>query len=248
MDMEITTPNETALDLLKGYEDIIERGQHTFVAVGNALAEIRERKLYTMDYKSFQDYCKQRWGFMANYANKLIAASEVVDNLAAQVSTIVPSTESQARPLTQLPPEKQAAAWEDAVDLAKERGKPITGAVVEEVVKLHVAQTQPYSEEDAVPVGEWEEVMKESNRKLESLARSITAIQKDAVELHEPHMDSYGRLGILESQLKTAAGTVRAAKGQGRCVYCKEDTQSGCKWCRGTGWLDKQQLESAPQK
>ena len=47
---------------------------------------------------SFEHYCRERWQFARNYANKLIASSQVIENL--NKGTIVPKTESQARPLT----------------------------------------------------------------------------------------------------------------------------------------------------
>jgi len=51
---------------------------------------------------SFEHYCRERWQFARNYANKLIASSQVIENL--NKGTIVPKTESQARPLTKLEP------------------------------------------------------------------------------------------------------------------------------------------------
>ena len=51
---------------------------------------------------------RERWQFARNYANKLIASSQVIENL--NKGTIVPKTESQARPLTKLEPEQQKEA------------------------------------------------------------------------------------------------------------------------------------------
>jgi len=42
-------------------------------------------------------------------ANRLVAAAEVTSNLAP--IGVMPATESQARPLTQLPPDVQLVAW-----------------------------------------------------------------------------------------------------------------------------------------
>jgi hypothetical protein len=42
-------------------EDIIERGLQTFMEVGTALKEIKERKLWQPEYASFDDYCYQRF-------------------------------------------------------------------------------------------------------------------------------------------------------------------------------------------
>jgi hypothetical protein len=48
---------------------------------------------------------EQRWQMTHNYANKLIRAAEVVGNLGTIVP-ILPTTETQARPLTKLDPEQ----------------------------------------------------------------------------------------------------------------------------------------------
>ncbi len=98
-------------------------------------------------------------------------------------------------------------------------------------------------QEDA-PEPTVEELMAASNKALESLAREITAMHKQAAELDTPHVDEE-RLGILQSQLKTASGTLRAAKGHAVCSYCDGE---GCKVCLHSGWLTKTQAESAPEK
>jgi hypothetical protein len=55
----------------------------------------------------------------ANYARRMIAAADVCDQVCKTVPTgTVPTTESQARPLTKLPPEEQAPAWQEAQAVA----------------------------------------------------------------------------------------------------------------------------------
>ncbi len=51
----------------------------------------------------FEHYCRERWQFARNYANKLIASSQVISNLGTTVP-IQPISERQARPLTKLEP------------------------------------------------------------------------------------------------------------------------------------------------
>ena len=142
-------------DNLLLYESIIERGLKTFVEVGGALLAIRESKLYRQGYGTFEEYCQERWGMQRNYANKMIAASEVVQNLGTIVP-ILPATESQARPLTQLEPEEQAAAWQQAVETAP-NGK-VTAAHVQQVVDEYKASTHDeYYESLAESLAEDEE-------------------------------------------------------------------------------------------
>ncbi len=121
-------------DNLLLYESIIERGLKTFVEVGNALLAIRESKLYRQDYGTFEEYCQERWGMQRAHAYRLIDAAGVVKSL-SPIGDILPATESQARPLTQLEPEEQAVAWQQAVETAP-NGK-VTAAHVQQVVKSY---------------------------------------------------------------------------------------------------------------
>lgn len=123
---------------LEHNEAIIEKGLNTFVDVGNALAEIRDGKLYRQTHGTFEDYCQERWGFARNYANKMIAAAGVVSGLGTIVPSL-PATESQARPLTRLEPNEQIAAWQEAVETAP-NGK-VTAAHVAEVVERRSGAT-----------------------------------------------------------------------------------------------------------
>lgn len=122
---------ELEISRLAKCEEVIDRGLHTFVDVGNALLEIRDSRLYRETYSTFEDYCKERWGWARNYANKLIASAEVVSNLGTIVP-ILPMAESQARPLTSLSPDIQREAWQQVIDTAPESG--ITARHVQAVV------------------------------------------------------------------------------------------------------------------
>lgn len=115
-------------------EQRIEKGLKTFIEVGNALSSIRERRLYREVHGTFEDYCRERWGFTDRRARMFMAAAETVGNL--KTGTIVPTlptTESQARPLTRLDPEQQREVWQAAVDTAP-NGR-ITARHVEETVQ-----------------------------------------------------------------------------------------------------------------
>lgn len=127
-DTSLTITEETRLAEL---EAVIEHGLKTFVDVGNALLEVRDSRLYRKEYSTFEDYCRDRWGMSKRYANYQIEAARTIGNLGTIVPTL-PATESQARPLTSLPPEVQAEAWQRAVETAPD-GK-ITAAHVQSVV------------------------------------------------------------------------------------------------------------------
>jgi hypothetical protein len=101
---------------LSDYEGTIERHIEAFWEVGNALMAIRDGKLYREDYRTFDEYCRERWGMERTYAHRMIEASKVATNLLPMDNT--PKTERVVRPLTSLPPDKQREAYQKAVDTA----------------------------------------------------------------------------------------------------------------------------------
>lgn len=115
-------------------EMIVEEGLQTFYEVGNALAEIKEKRLYRATHDTFAEYVSQRWNMGKTYAYNLIGASSVVGNLSAIADTIpMPTSESLTRPLAKLEPEQQREVWETAVATAP-NGK-VTAAHVKETIK-----------------------------------------------------------------------------------------------------------------
>jgi len=119
---------------LQDCEAVIKAGLATFVDVGNALLQIRDGRLYRDQFDTFEEYCRERWGFNRAHAYRMIEASEVVGVLSPMGDT--PRNERQARALAPLrdQPEKMAEAWSEAVETSG--GKP-TAKTVSEVVERH---------------------------------------------------------------------------------------------------------------
>jgi len=118
---------------IKELEKIIERGFKSYLEVGFALLEIRERKLYKqLGYKNFESYCIDRWKIKRAYANRQILASKVVSNLkqATIVTKNLPQNESQVRPIANLDVDLQRTIWTEAIEVA---GGTPTAKVVKEV-------------------------------------------------------------------------------------------------------------------
>jgi hypothetical protein len=62
-------------------EKTVEVGRQTFIAVGTALAEIRDTRLYKADFATFDDYCDNRWGFSRAHAHRLIEAASLATEM-----------------------------------------------------------------------------------------------------------------------------------------------------------------------
>jgi len=121
------TPEE--LIVLRENEDRIEQGLYSFVDAGEALREIREKELYKAEYKTFKEYCLDRWGFQDRQATFFIEASKTVGYIETRsIDRVLPERESHVRPLTRLQSDQQVEAWEKAVDTAPD-GKITAGHV-----------------------------------------------------------------------------------------------------------------------
>jgi len=95
----------------------------SFLAVGKALLTIRDRGLYREGYKTFKDYCNQKWQMGRQYADRLIAGSQIGANLTptgdlCTPCEIQPTAERQVRPLVVLDLNQQRDVREIAVRTA----------------------------------------------------------------------------------------------------------------------------------
>ena len=177
---------------LAALESTIQRNLSSFYEMGIALMTIRDKRLYRDGFDTFEHYCRERWQFARNYANKLIASSQVIENL--NKGTIVPKTESQARPLTKLEPEQQKEVWEKAVQTAPE-GK-ITARHVQKIVneametKRPEPETSTYNRVEAQPVSDamifagmaisqLERIRSDDPKRIQALDRVAQWIQKN---------------------------------------------------------------------
>lgn len=132
----LATSEQRTLDHL---EKIIEKGIVTFNEVGNALVTIRDQRLYKAEYSTFEDYCRQRWGFSKSSANRVIAATEVAREL-APLGAIPNLSEGGMRPLVAIKSSAQRKqVWRKLVKRAG-RHTPITATMVAKEIKDTLGQ------------------------------------------------------------------------------------------------------------
>lgn len=129
--------------------------ERAFYEAGTALAELRVRRLYRSTHKTFEEYCRDRFGFTRANATYLITAASVVDNL-INLSTnglqILPTNERQVRPLTKLEPDEQMNVWQQAVEQAgnKVPSSRIVKGIVERLREKPLLLASNYCKQDEV--------------------------------------------------------------------------------------------------
>lgn len=130
--------------------------ERAFYEAGSSLRELRDQRLYRSTYATFEEYCRERFGFTHRHVNYLIAASHVVENLqmgtissqsgdiqmGTNSSQILPTSETQVRPLASFEPNRQRELWQQAV---KDAGGKIPSArIVKGIVeRLKERDTTP---------------------------------------------------------------------------------------------------------
>jgi hypothetical protein len=119
---------------LKGYEKVVRMGAQTFLEVGNALAQLRDRQLYRETHRSFEAYCADKWAMGKAYAYRLIDAAAVAMSLPADVANL--ATEGQARELSKVPAENR-------VEVLKAAGPKPTAKAIRKAAAPFVPKKSP---------------------------------------------------------------------------------------------------------
>ena len=116
-----------------------------------ALRELRDRRLYRSSHKTFEQYCQDRFGYNRISAHYKIAASEVFENLLTKSEQIMPTKETQVRPLAKLDPDEQRQIWKQAVEAAG--GKVPTERIVKDAVLRHKGIVERLKQKHPSPPG-----------------------------------------------------------------------------------------------
>ncbi|WP_313934928.1 hypothetical protein [Nostoc sp. FACHB-280] len=93
--------------------------ERAFFEAGKALAELRDRRLYRSTHKTFEEYCKDRFGFERRHPYRLIEAAIVVDNL-MQMCPNGTQTETDSSD-----EQEQSIGTQAEIELSDEQMRPI---------------------------------------------------------------------------------------------------------------------------
>ncbi|NBD15482.1 MAG: hypothetical protein GVY04_04855 [Cyanobacteria bacterium] len=135
--------------------------ERAFYEAGKSLAQLRDRGLYRSTHSSFEQYCRDRFGFQRRHSYQLIDAAKTVDNLiqllgvedgCAPMDHILPTKERQVRPLTSLTPQEQKEAWMSAI--ANADGNAPSSRQVSEAVQVIQKRTIEATEPSPHKIGE----------------------------------------------------------------------------------------------
>jgi hypothetical protein len=218
---------------LRECEATIEQGMATFVEVGQALAEIKAKKLYRDTHGTFELYCKGRWGHGRDWAYKLIGASEAAEKC---IGTNTKPNASQAKVLAQAPKEKQAEVWGKASSNGKPTIAKVAAAVAEaeedewDVAVLEKPSNGPDITSLAAPY-------KQAGRDLDRIRREMQAVADNPT--------SGGHLLDKITRITTSCKELKATISQMEPTQlCEKCGGKGCRFCASTGFWTKAVVQS----
>ena len=223
-------------------EIIIEEGREAWYNVGCAIWEIRERKLYKPDYKTFEEYCKERWGWSRRHCDQVASASRIIQLLPdAKTRTAVPISRAAATELGKVPEEERPAVIAEA-SKATPKGKTISSMAIRSATPPP-KKKQPDVELDKVGRPIPSKVLPLWNRAFDaseilshiSIARVGLIKYRDSADPLFAEVDFPSAL----SNLDQAYGYVKEAKPFAVCPSCQGKMPEGCGTCKGRGLVSE---------
>ncbi|AFY79301.1 hypothetical protein Ple7327_4170 [Pleurocapsa sp. PCC 7327] len=223
--LEIAPLNDTEKMRLQEIEAIVAQGLQTFYEVGQALIEIRDRKLYRETHKTFEAYCKEKWSLTRPSAYRLLKAAEVIKNL-SPMGDKFPTNERQVRPPTKLPPAQQLEIWQKAVEESP-NGTP-TAKIVERLVKEQenstpkkktLSEVEQLRQENEHLKEEFKRQAQERERRAALVAAELEQLREEnrqlKAELRQRDLDWEVRLAVEKEKIRAEVEAQMEAKYRG---------------------------------
>lgn len=232
-------------------EVVIEEGRNAWLQVGCAIWEIRERKLYRENYKTFEAYCASRWGWSKRHCDQIASASQILKEVTKDsgvLGSVVPKTISIKAAI-----ELGRAAPEDRPEVIA-RAIPIGGGKVT-VKTIRAALPPPRSTTPlpastavtdsigvAIPatlIGFWDR-----GAEIREILGYITAIRarvKKAEENDDLLFAEVGESGfsVIRASLNDAWLNIKRAIPYAVCTLCQGVDTDGCTECKGRGFISE---------
>ncbi len=221
---------------LRKLEIIIE---NPGLAIGYALLEIREKRLYRGSFATFEAYCQRRWNFTRVRAHQYIDAARTVKELPEECKPLV-NSERQVRALTEVPPDVRAEVLTQVSQTGKVTAKRITEAAKAVVQKITRKKPEQFKDKIGCPIPD--DVLKDW-REAESFDDLLKQVQRIKLRVSKALDDD--ELAFCEITNSTVADLHNAWSAlQGLipyavCASCEGHNRENCTLCKQRGYLSK---------
>lgn len=206
--------------------NLVRDGLEGWYKAGQALLEIRDRKLYLGRYDSFEDYCVTEFQESVRRCYQMMQAVTIKNEGKVEIEM----SESATRALGKAPPEKRAEIVETIVE--RKDGK-ITAKAVAEAINDQPSETEPVAK---TPV----EQIDKFTLHMTYLLLDLERFAQEEYGYSVPITSCKSLVSQLKKQLKEARLTHD-------CPWCG-GSPGGCQECCGTGKVTRLMAESAPEE
>lgn len=226
---------------LKG---VIRSGLQGSFDAGVALLKIRDKKLYKVEFATFDEFCNSEFKMARSRAYQLINAAKVKALLPANLSTIV-DNEGQARALAAVAADQQEAVLAQVAEAG-----PVTAAAITEAAQsVAVAPPAPKKHLDKTGYPIPEAILPEWGRAaaFESTLREISKIKsiiEKATEDKDPIFGEVGNAAI--AHLKNAYSDLTCVIPHAVCTSCQGRIPDKCTLCLRRGFISKFRYSLVP--
>lgn len=253
----------TEVQSFQSLEKVILCGVESFLATGSALKEIRDQRLFREDFKTFEAYIKDRWGFHRSRAYQLIDAADIKADLSTMVdqnpklSEI--NTERQLRELAAVPAESLQDVLDKAAEIA---GDAVMTAKVLKEAREQVLPEEPEDEELdwlGVPNETDEQVFEDVEPEPEVVSplqcvpwfkdqiRIVNELKRNLDQVKESPGNElfFSRRNTILREVEHVKGGLLAAMPHAICPRCDGKC---CAQCGNMGWVNKQRYDELEVK
>lgn len=224
--MNELTKHETQERLF--HESIVEETKGAFIECGESLGKIRDKKLYRSTHATFEDYCKEKWGWSDRRARQLIDAATLVADLPEDQQKEI-KNEYQARKLKKAKNEKSEPKTGTTVPLL---GTPKT-------IDAEVILCDETEESCPIPV----DILDDWKRNTETFEEflSMASKLKCAIEKGKSDDDIIFRelTGQALPYVKSLYTAIKVAIPHAVCLACGGFERKACTACKGKGYIGK---------
>jgi hypothetical protein len=226
-------------------EKVIESGKKTFVAVGLALEEIRQERLYRIKYSTFEEYCQKRWGWNAHRGRQLINSALVVELLPKEMGNLLPNS-AAASELGKVKPEERVAVVEKAAARGPVTAKSITAAAKAVAPPTSVVRRDAIGREIPYAIlADWDRAHEVGTRLRSTVSKLKCELQAGLESKTESDKDIIFR--ELTNSIISDASALHYSLGQilpyAVCPKCQGKTHRDCLTCRQRGFVSKSYWE-----
>lgn len=182
------TLSDAQQEQLVSLEKVIADAQREFEEVGRALHLINTDELYKAEYKTFVDYCDEKWGMADKHAYRLIKSYKAMKVLrdAEVTPDLLPKNEYQVRVLLERSnEEKWHKDWKKVLKAAGNDPAAIKGSLVEATLGTEKDPSSTSKSSNKEVVGKVLKWIDESVANLDSVKAAKELLAKIKKELQK---------------------------------------------------------------